>query len=246
MFVFFFGRIIGLKEPVWLCLTFNVIFIHRKYTRSTHNNPLTRKTSSSCMVYAPLETQYITDKYFWKDVPCDVKAPFICKHNSDLLGFHKLRLSLFDYLVASNHTEKKSILTIFHPTLCISKANSIISGTRKLWKFFPIQQKFDTTAAFLDNSNLSIFVKFSNGSDSVFSEKIGRKHWQKHSQNRPVLIIFTIKKAAVVLNFCLIGNICRNFLEPRMIESTSKTFMPIQILVLHRVILFDSMALKMN
>ena len=42
------------------------------------------------MVYAPLETQYITDKYFWKDVPCDVKAPFICKHNSDLLGFHKL------------------------------------------------------------------------------------------------------------------------------------------------------------
>ena len=108
-FVFFFGRIIGLKEPVWLCLTFNVIFfifIHRKYTRSTHNNPLTRKTSSSCMVYAPLETQYITDKYFWKDVPCDVKAPFICKHNSDLLGFHKLRLSLFDYLVASNHTVK--------------------------------------------------------------------------------------------------------------------------------------------
>ena len=111
-FVFFFGRIIGLKEPVWLCLTFNVIFfifIHRKYTRSTHNNPLTRKTSSSCMVYAPLETQYITDKYFWKDVPCDVKAPFICKHNSDLLGFHKLRLSLFGYLVASNHIEKKNL-----------------------------------------------------------------------------------------------------------------------------------------
>ena len=56
------------------------------------------------MVYAPLETEYITDKYFWKDVPCDVKAPFICKHNSDLLGFHKLRLSLFDCLVASNPT----------------------------------------------------------------------------------------------------------------------------------------------
>ena len=95
---------------VWPLMLFFFIFIHRKYTRSTHNNPLTRKTSSSCMVYAPLETQYITDKYFWKDVPCDVKAPFICKHNSDLLGFHKLRLSLFDYLVASNHTEKKSIL----------------------------------------------------------------------------------------------------------------------------------------
>ena len=54
------------------------------------------------MVYAPLETKYISDKYFWKDVPCDVKAPFVCKHNSDLLGFHKLRLSPIDFLVASN------------------------------------------------------------------------------------------------------------------------------------------------
>ena len=23
-------------------------------------------------------------------MPCDVKAPFICKHNPDLLGFHRL------------------------------------------------------------------------------------------------------------------------------------------------------------
>ena len=41
-------------------------------------------------MYAPLETEDITYKYFWKNVPCTVKAPFICKHNPDLLGFHKL------------------------------------------------------------------------------------------------------------------------------------------------------------
>jgi hypothetical protein len=50
-----------------------------------------------------------------------------------------------------------------------------------------------------------------------------------------VLNIFTIKKAAVVSNFCLIGKISHNFLVPRMIELVCKTFMPIQSLDLHRV-----------
>ena len=36
------------------------------------------------------------------------------------------------------------------------------------------------------------------------------------------------KKAAVIFNFCLIGNIRHNFLVPRMIETAPKTFMPIQ------------------
>ena len=49
------------------------------------------------------------------------------------------------------------------------------------------------------------------------------------------------KKAAIVSNFCLIGNIHHNFLIPRMIESVPKTFMPIQTPDLHRV---SSMALK--
>jgi len=68
----------------------------RKYSRSTHNNPLTRQTSLSCLAYAPLETKDITEKYFWKDVPCDVKAPFICKHNPELLGYHKLSNLVLD------------------------------------------------------------------------------------------------------------------------------------------------------
>ena len=50
-------------------------------------------------------------------------------------------------------------------TLCRSKvwigmkvlqANSIILGTKKLWWIFPIKQKFDITAAFLDNPKCSI------------------------------------------------------------------------------------------
>ena len=44
------------------------------------------------------------------------------------------------------------------------------------------------------------------------------------------------KKAAVVSNFCLIGKIPHNFLVPKMIEWTCKTFMPIQTLNLHRVL----------
>ena len=50
-----------------------------------------------------------------------------------------------------------------------------------------------------------------------------------------ILNIFTIKKAAVVSNFCLIGKIHHNFLVPRMIELGCKTFMLIQTLDLHRV-----------
>ena len=47
------------------------------------------------------------------------------------------------------------------------------------------------------------------------------------------------EKAAVVLNFCLIGNIRHNFLVPRMIELGRKTFMHIQTLDLHRVKYYD-------
>ena len=53
-----------------------------------------------------------------------------------------------------------------------------------------------------------------------------KKCCQKYSQK---------KKAAVLLNFSLIGKIRHNFLVPRMIELAYKTFMPIQTLFLHRV-----------
>ena len=40
----------------------------------------------------------------------------------------------------------------------------------------------------------------------------------------------------MVSNFCLIGKIHHNFLVPRMIELGRQTFMPIQTLDLHRVL----------
>ena len=40
----------------------------------------------------------------------------------------------------------------------------------------------------------------------------------------------------MILDFCLFGNIRHNFLVPRIIKSAPKTFMPIQIPDLHRVL----------
>ena len=79
-------------------------------------------------------------------------------------------------------------------------------------------------------------VKFDSFSDSVFQDK------QVHNVHKTipnfclVLNIFTIKKAAVVSNFCLIGKICRDFLVPTMIELGCKTFMPFQTSDLHRML----------
>ena len=53
---------------------------------------------------------------------------------------------------------------------------------------------------------------------------------------RLILNIFTIKKAAVVSNFCLIGKIHHNFLVPRMIELGCKISMLIQTLDLQSVL----------
>ena len=122
-------------------------------------------------------------------------------------------------------------------------ANSFILGTRKLWRSFPIKQKFDTTAAFWDKPKCSIFPNL-----DIFlpmcSRRISRPGGQgnctmDNQKNCLVLNIFITrmvwKKAAVIFNFCLIGNIHHNFLVPRMLESAPKTFMPIQTPDLHGV-----------
>ena len=51
------------------------------------------------MAYAPLETGSFNYKYFWKDIQCDIEAPFICKHNPDFFGFHKLSNLVLDVSV---------------------------------------------------------------------------------------------------------------------------------------------------
>ena len=118
----------------------------------------------------------------------------------------------------------ENVPNLLHTTLCRSKVwigmkvlqpNSIILGTRKLWWIFPIKQKFDTTAAFLDNpkcsiwTNLTIFLtvfseasRLHNGQKTIPKFLSGFKH-------------FYYKKAAVVLNFCLIRKIHHNFLVPK-------------------------------
>ena len=48
------------------------------------------------MSYGPLEGTSFTYKYYWKDVPCETKANFICEYNGDFLGFHKLSNLILD------------------------------------------------------------------------------------------------------------------------------------------------------
>ena len=83
----------------------------------------------------------------------------------------------------------------------VLRPNSIILGTRKLWWIFPIKQKFDTTAAFLDNpkcsiwSNLTIFL-------TVFSKTSRCTMVKKLSPNFClVLKIFTTKKSCHGIKF---------------------------------------------
>ena len=78
-------------------------------------------------------------------------------------------------------------------------------------------------------------VKFDYFSDSVFRDKQVHNGQKLAPNFCLVLNIFTIKKAAVISNFCLIGKICHDFLVPTMIKLGCKTFMPFQTSDLHRV-----------
>ena len=49
----------------------------------------------------------------------------------------------------------------------VLQADSIIIGTRKLWRIFPIKQKFNTTAAFFYSINVVKLVKFGDISTMV-------------------------------------------------------------------------------
>ena len=62
-----------------------------------------------------------------------------------------------------------------------SNLDSIILGTRKLWWIFPIKQKFDTTAAFLDNSKYSIWSRL-----TVFSLKTFQRASRLHNGHKTI------------------------------------------------------------
>ena len=102
----------------------------------------------------------------------------------------------------------RGILHLWRTTLCRSnvwigmkllQANSIIQSTRKLWWIFPIKQKFDTTAAFSNDQNYSIWTSFQSASrlrngQKTLSEIFPNSTSFKHSY---------YKKAVALLNFCL-------------------------------------------
>ena len=75
------------------------IFFFRKYERTTHTSLLRRESKAKCSAYSPIESILINHKYYWRDIPCDLKAPFICKHNPDFLGFHRFEDVIFDVMI---------------------------------------------------------------------------------------------------------------------------------------------------
>ena len=58
-----------------------------------------RQSFASCIAYTPIESTLVDQKYSWHGIPCDMKAPFICKHNPDFLGFHRLDHLVLDVTV---------------------------------------------------------------------------------------------------------------------------------------------------
>jgi hypothetical protein len=120
----------------------------------------------------------------------------------------------------------------------VLEADSIILGTIKLWRIFPIKQKFSITVAFFHSKsvqNLSKLVMFLTVFSTYFHTENIVRNITNFDQNEQFELS---KKATVVSNFSLIGRILHNFLVPKMIELACKIFMPIQTLDLHRVTCF--------
>ena len=72
-------------------------------------------------------------------------------------------IKLQKWYVTSESKRPGKIAVVYHYTLSRSEVwkgmkvlqpNSIIVGTRKSWRIFPIKQKFDTTAAFFYSKNV--------------------------------------------------------------------------------------------
>ena len=118
----------------------------------------------------------------------------------------------------------------------VLQPNSIIVGTRKSWRIFPIKQKFDTTAAFFIVKMFKTRQKFGDSFLTIVHLLVSENTVRKIVKFDQIEHFGLSKKAAVVSNFCLIGKIHHNFLVPKMIELGRKTFMPIQTLDLHRVL----------
>ena len=121
------------------------------------------------------------------------------------------------------HLRKKLTLSVFQKKIKVLKFEySKVLSTLNTAKFF---------------QNLHLPREF------FWLQRLIFLHWitslKRMSETLPNLIKLKnfgyLKKAGVVLNFCLIGKIYHNFLVLRMIESACKTFLSIQTLDLHKV-----------
>ena len=101
-------------------------------------------------------------------------------------------------------------------------ADSMIQGTWKLWRMFPIKQKFDIKAANFYNRNVYNQTIFLIVHCATFFTPSLLHNGKKISKLDHIENFGLSKKTAVVWHFWLIGNICHNFPVPRMIESAPR------------------------
>ena len=117
-------------------------------------------------------------------------------------------------------------------------AGSKLIGIRKLWRIFPIKQKFNNSAAFFTLKNFCAEQNWTVSANLQLSVQHSIRVHNGRKVPGLILIIWNYwisQKAAEVLNFCLIGKILHNFPMPISIEPAPKTFVCIQILLFHRV-----------
>ena len=115
-------------------------------------------------------------------------------HNPQCHNLNKwfLDLTCSDLCIKNKNSSKFDLSKVWIG-MKVLQANSIILGTRKLWRIFSIKQKFSTTAA----QSLSILVMFL----IVFTLKT----LSETLPNLSKLKFFELsKKAVVVSNFCTI------------------------------------------
>ena len=107
-----------------------MIYFCRTYERTIHTSVLRRQSEAYCVAYSPIESKQINHKYFWRDIPCGVKAPYICKHNPDFLGFHRIDDLIIEPVLDVQITAMSltTCLSLCRATLEISQVAFIIEN----------------------------------------------------------------------------------------------------------------------
>ena len=131
---------------------------------------------------------------------------------------------------------KHSMLIFTWMPIKVLRANSMLVSVKKSWGIFPIKQKFDTMAAFLYSKNSETKLVSSSKTcyhcaDLVLRRSKSARRYSFSSLSKLIWFWqFSLStKAAIVLNFCLIGKIPHDFSILTNIELARKTFIGIQV-----------------